>query len=205
MKILKFINKNEKKNNQNLTANRFLNIRDIQRNFLYTITDNKVIAYLKIYPKNCNLMNQDEKIGHAKNITKNFAAELKPFKLFFANRPIDLNKNYDYQIYLKEKEKNPLKYSLLEKRAKSFGNLSTTGKAEESEIYLMIWENNDEYAEATLIKRLNELKMKLTNSGYKSEILDEKLIIQLINSFNNSDSVYQEDAEYLESPLVVNL
>lgn len=91
----------------------------------------------------------------------------------------------------------------MEKRAKSFGNLSTTGKAEESEIYLMIWEKNDEYAEQSLMKRLNELKMKLTNSGYKTEILDEKLIIQLINSFNNSDSVYQENAEYLETPLKV--
>ena len=87
MKILDFFkgfNKKIKKNEQNLTTNRFLNIRDIQGNFLYTITTNKVIAYLKIYPKNCNLMNKDEKIGHAKNITKNFAAELKPFKLFFA-------------------------------------------------------------------------------------------------------------------------
>ena len=150
-------------------------------------------------------MSLPERVAHAKNITKNFASELKPFKLFFANRPIDLNKNYDYQVYLKEKEKNSLKYSLLEKRAKSFGNLSTTGKAEESEIYLMIWENNDEYAEQTLLKRLNEMKMKLTNSGYKTEILDEKLIIQLINSFNNSDSVYQENADYLESPLQVNI
>lgn len=193
------------KKKENISANKFLNIRDIQGNFLYTINDNKVIAYLKIYPKNCNLMSLPERVAHAKSLTKNFAAELKPFKLFFANRPIDLNKNYDYQIYLKEKEKNTLKYSLLEKRAKSFGNLSTTGKAEESEIYLMIWENNDEYAEQTLLKRLNEMKMKLTNSGYKTEIMDEKLIIQLINSFNNSDSVYQENSEYLESPLKVEI
>lgn len=191
------------KKKENISANLFLDVRDIQAEFLYQIKKNNVLGYLKIYPKNCNLMSLPEKIAHAKNLTKNFAAELKPFKLFFANRPIDLNKNYDYQVYLKEKEKDSLKYSLLEKRAKSFGNLSTTGKAEESEIYLMIWEKNDEYAEQSLMKRLNELKMKLTNSGYKTEILDEKLIIQLINSFNNSDSVYQEDADYLESPPTV--
>ena len=34
-----------------ISANRFLNIKDIQGNFLYT-TDGKVLAYLKIYPKN---------------------------------------------------------------------------------------------------------------------------------------------------------
>ena len=36
-----------------ISANRFLNIKDIQGNFLYT-TDGKVLAYLKIYPKNSN-------------------------------------------------------------------------------------------------------------------------------------------------------
>ena len=41
-----------------ISANRFLNIKDIQGNFLYT-TDGKVLAYLKIYPKNCKLMSND--------------------------------------------------------------------------------------------------------------------------------------------------
>ena len=72
-----------KKRENNISANKFLNIRDIQGNFLYTINENMVIAYLKIYPKNCNLMSLPERVAHAKNITKNFASELKPFKLFF--------------------------------------------------------------------------------------------------------------------------
>ena len=33
----------------------------------------------------------------------------------------------------------------------------------------------------------------------------EKLIIQLVNSFNNTDDIYLEDSNYLESPLVVNI
>ena len=40
-----------------ISANKFLNIKDIQGNFLYT-TDGKVLAYLKIYPKNCKLMSK---------------------------------------------------------------------------------------------------------------------------------------------------
>lgn len=184
------------------TANRFLNIRDIENNFLYTI-DGKVLAYLKIYPKNCKLMSKDEQEAHAKMLTRNFASELKPFKLYYTNRPINLQRNQDYQAFLMEKEKNALKFNLQEKRSRSFGNLSVTGKALETEIYLIIWEKDTEYVEQELMKRLNDLKLKFTNCGYRSEILDEKMIIQLVNSYTNPDVAYIEDQEYLQiSPRV---
>lgn len=190
------------KNKPTITANRFLNIKDIQGNFLYTI-DGKVLAYLKIYPKNCKLMSKEEQKSHAQILTRNFASELKPFKLYFTNRPVNLQRNQDYQAELMDKEKNALKFSLQGKRSRSFGNLSVRGKALESEIYLIVWGDNTEYIEQDLIKRLNDLKMKFTNSGYKTEILEERLIIQLINSYTNPDIAYIENQNYLETPLTV--
>lgn len=190
------------KNKPTITANRFLNIKDIQGNFLYTI-DGKVLAYLKIYPKNCKLMSKEEQKNHAQILTRNFASELEPFKLYFTNRPVNLQRNQDYQAELMDKEKNALKFSLQGKRSRSFGNLSVRGKALESEIYLIVWGDNTEYIEQDLIKRLNELKMKFTNSGYKTEILEERLIIQLVNSYTNPDVAYVENQNYLESPLTV--
>lgn len=190
------------KNKPTITANRFLNIKDIQGNFLYTI-DGKVLAYLKIYPKNCKLMSKEEQKSHAQILTRNFASELKPFKLYFTNRPVNLQRNQDYQAELMDKEKNALKFSLQGKRSRSFGNLSVRGKALESEIYLIVWGDNTEYIEQDLIKRLNDLKMKFTNSGYKTEILEERLIIQLVNSYTNPDVAYIENQNYLETPLTV--
>ena len=190
------------RNKEQLTANKFLNIRDIQGNFLYTI-DGKVLAYLKIYPKNCKLMSKQEQLNHAEVLTRNFSGELKPFKLYFTNRPVNLQKNQDYQAALMDKEKNTFKFNLQAKRSRSFGNLSVRGKALESEIYLIIWGDNTEYIEQELIKRLNDLKMKFSNSGYKTEILEEKLIIQLVNSYTNPDIAYIENQEYLEMPLTV--
>ena len=190
------------KNKPTITANRFLNIKDIQGNFLYTI-DGKVLTYLKIYPKNCKLMSKEEQKNHAQILTRNFASELKPFKLYFTNRPVNLQRNQDYQAELMDKEKNALKFSLQGKRSRSFGNLSVRGKALESEIYLIVWGDNTEYIEQDLIKRLNDLKMKFTNSGYKTEILEERLIIQLVNSYTNPDIAYIENQNYLETPLTV--
>lgn len=190
------------KSKPTITANKFLNIKDIQGNFLYTI-DGKVLAYLKIYPKNCKLMSKEEQKNHAQILTRNFASELKPFKLYFTNRPVNLQRNQDYQAELMDKEKNALKFSLQGKRSRSFGNLSVRGKALESEIYLIVWGENTEYIEQDLIKRLNDLKMKFTNSGYRTEILEERLIIQLVNSYTNPDVAYIENQDYLESPLTV--
>lgn len=196
--------KNLFKKRENISANKFLNIRDIQGNYLYTI-DNKVLAYLKIYTKNCKLMSKDEQVGHGKSLTKNFVSELKPFKLFFTNRPIDLAKNQDFQLSLIEKENDSFKYNLLEQRNASFSSLATRGRVVESEIYFIIWDENNDYAEENLLKRLNEIKLKFANVGYKTEILGEKQIIQLVNSFNNSDDIYLEDSNYLEGPIGVNL
>ena len=131
--ILDLLKRKKKNNNIKTSANLFLNIKDVQGNFLYTI-DNKVLCYLRIYPKNCKLMSKEEQVAHGRSITRNFASELKPLKLYFTNRPIDLRKNQDFQASLMEKEKEALKFSLLDKRSRSFGVLSTTGKALESEI-----------------------------------------------------------------------
>ncbi len=186
-----------------ISANRFLNIKDIQGNFLYTL-DNKVLSYLKIYTKNCKLMSKEEQKNHAQILTRNFASELKPFKLYFTNRPVNLQKNQDYQAELMDKEKNALKFSLQGKRSRSFGNLSVTGKALESEIYLIIWGENTEYIEQELMKRLNDIKMKFANSGYRTEILEERLIIQLVNSYTNPDVAYIENQDYMQMPVIVN-
>lgn len=192
---------NNKKNTKNeISANLFLNIRDIQSNFLYTI-DDKVICYLKIFPKNCKLMSKEEKYSHARILTSNLASELRQFKILTTNRPVDLQKNQDFQAYLMENEDNSKKFSLLNLRSKSFGFLSITGKALESEIFMMIWEKDDDNVEQNLIKRINELKMKFTNSGYNTQILEEKEIIQLVNSYTNPTFAYSEDQNYLEGAL----
>ncbi|MDO5556614.1 MAG: hypothetical protein Q4G09_08560 [Clostridia bacterium] len=197
MKIFNFnINKPE------ISSNKFLNIKDIQGNFLYT-QDNKILAYLKIYPKNCKLMSKEEQNAHAKILTRNFTNELKPFKLYFTNRPIDLQKNQNFQNKLMDKEKNTLKFNLQNQRGKCFGELSIRGKSLESEIYLIIWEENNDYIEQELLKRLNDLKMKFTNCGYRTEILEERLIIQLVNSFTNPDVSYTENQEYIQMPIMV--
>lgn len=199
MSKLKLFNGVKKKQQEEIAANTFLNIRTVQDGKIYTI-DNKILGILRIFPKNCNLMSQDEKKAHARVLTSNMATELKPFKLYFANRPVDLQKNQDFQAMLMENEANTTKFYLLNQRMKSFGMLSATGKAQESEIYLIIWEDKlDDHSAVTIDKRLNDLKMNLSNATYKTEILNDKQLIQLINGFTNPLSAYIEDQDYMDN------
>ena len=170
---------------------------------IYTI-DNKILGILRIYPKNCNLMSQDERKAHARVLTSNMATELKPFKLYFANRPVDLQRNQDYQAMLMDNEANSTKFYLLNQRMKSFGMLSATGKAQESEIYLIIWETKlDDHSAVEIDKRLNEMKRNLSNATYKTEILNDKQIIQVINGFTNPITAYLEDQDYMDNVVQV--
>lgn len=185
----------KKEQEKALSAQHFLNIRAIENNFLYTI-DGQVLGFLKVHPENCKLMTKDEQMGHARRLVSSFSSELKPFKIFFTNRPVDLQKNQDYQTQLMEKETNSLKFALLNQRSRSFGLLSSTGKALESEIYIVIWEQNDEHVEEEILKRLSGLKQRLSNSGYRTEILEKNKIIQLIQSYLLPDVAYTEDKYY---------
>ena len=50
------------------TANEFLNVKDIQGNFLYT-KDNKIFAYLQIQSISLDLLSEREKKIKIKNLT----------------------------------------------------------------------------------------------------------------------------------------
>ena len=51
-----------------ITANEFVNVKDIRGNFLYT-RDNLALAYLKIYPISTELFSKNEKRLIAKQLT----------------------------------------------------------------------------------------------------------------------------------------
>lgn len=195
----------KKKNEKiELSANMFLGIKDIQGSFLYR-TDNTVLTFIKIFPKNCKLMNKEEQLLHSKKITREFVSELKEFKIYFTNRPVDTAGLTEYQASLLEKTHDNQKSFLINERIKGLNSLSVEGKALESEIYIILKEKNTEYAENDLSKRANEISLKLNNSSYRSEILDEKQIIQLCNSYNNPDNAYMEDQNYIESSMYLNI
>lgn len=185
---------------QNETANLLLNIKDIQKGFLYTI-DGLVLSYLKVFPKNLKLMSKQDQMLHAQKLSAELVSERKPFKIYLTNRPLDVTAMNDYQANLVDNEKDNQKQFLIQCRKNSLYNLASTGQSLEGEVFIIIWERDSDYVEDTLNKRINELNLKLTNAGYQTQVLEEKEIIQLCNSYTNPSTAYSEGTDYLESPM----
>ena len=185
---------------QDETANMFLNIKDIQKGFLYTI-DGFVLSYLKIFPKNLKLMSKEDQMLHAQKLASELVSERKPLKIYLTNRPLDVTAMNDYQANLCDNEKDNQKQFLIQCRKNSLYSLASTGQSLEGEVFIIIWERDSDYVEDALTKRINELSLKLTNAGYQTEVLEEKGIIQLCNSYTNPSTAYSEGTYYLESPM----
>lgn len=204
MHLLKKIFKKESVDlsNELQTANEFIDIKDIQGSFLYT-NSGEIITYIKVFAKNTKLMNKEEQKNHAKRLTAEFVSEQKPFKIYYTNRPVDTTKNIDYQNALIDYETDNNKIYFLTERMTTFYRLSSSGEALEGEVFIVIWEKNVDYAEEELMKRANDMETRFRNCNYKTKILEEKEIIQLVNSYTNPTTAYDENQEYLGFPMEI--
>lgn len=73
-----------------MTANEFVNVKDIRGNFLYT-RDNVALAYLKIFPISTELFSKNEKRLIAKQLTASLSSSQYPFQLLAVSRPVDIS------------------------------------------------------------------------------------------------------------------
>ena len=73
-----------------VTANEFVNVRDVQGKFLYT-RDGFVLAYLRIMPVSIDLFSKSEKKQIVRRLTANMSAIQYPFQLLAVSRPVDIS------------------------------------------------------------------------------------------------------------------
>lgn len=187
--------KKKKSENQVLSCNEFLKIKDIRSDLLYT-TDNYVFTYLQVFPQNTKLKNMSEKTHIALNLAREFSTETEPMCLFLTNRPVDVSAMTDYQAQLSLEATDTQIQSLLKQRIEGLNSLANTGIALEEEIYIKIWKKDKDGVEEELNTRKNRLSQELLNAGYKSKFLTQKELQQLCDSFTNPDSSTEESQDY---------
>ena len=83
---------------KNKSLNEFLNIKNIDEKFLYTL-DNKVISFIKIYPINTELFSEEELENKMDSMSIEFSNEQYPYSIFVIPRKVDISD------YVKEQEK----------------------------------------------------------------------------------------------------
>lgn len=75
--MFQLIKKKPQADKKVLTAQQFINVKDIKGKILYS-RDNHVFAYIKVYPVSIDLLSENEKMSLCKSLSAELSSEKNP-------------------------------------------------------------------------------------------------------------------------------
>ncbi|WP_026894263.1 hypothetical protein [Clostridiisalibacter paucivorans] len=195
-----FIKRNKNKeqtelSNAQITANEFINVKDIKDRFLYT-RDGQIIMYIKINPISIDLFSDIEKEQICSSLTAELSSIRKPFKFLAVSRPVDISPLINEYTQLLSETNNQKQKELLRNEMMVMSNYAISGDVVERQFYIMIWDKYHEHVEKDILKECREFVSKFESGNIRCEILKEQEIVRLCNLVNNPAYVGLEDGEF---------
>ena len=184
--------------NKNKSLNEFLNIKNIDENFLYTL-DNKVITFIKVYPINTELFSEEELENKMDSMSVEFSNEQYPYSIFVIPRKVDISDYIKEQERLKKNIQDEISIKIVEKRIIATHELVADKNIIENEFYLYIWEDDSENVKEKILKRANNWRKRFKDCGFETEILEKTQIILLAKSFTIPEFARKESVDYDDS------
>ena len=177
------------------SINEFLNIKDIKKNYLYTL-DEQVILFIKVNPINIELLS-DEELEQKMDVGAiEFSLEQYPYKILVIPRAVDISEHIREQEELKNKLQDDICIKIINNRIISTSELVENKNIIENEFYIMIFDKTKENIENELNKRANNWLSRLKNLGFSSTVLEERDIILLVKSFTIPEFARTEGTDY---------
>ena len=199
-----FYTKLMKKKQQNhinisaVTANEFVNVKDIRGKFLYT-RDGIVMAYLKISPISIDLFSKNEKKQLIRQLTANMSGISYSFHLLAVSRPVDISPLLSELSDTLTASGDVHQKELLRQEILEMSTCALSGDVVERQFFIQIWDKQQEDIERELLQRLKYLEGYFNDVGIRCEILEQQDIIRLCNLVNNPAYVHLEDTEVMPS------
>lgn len=167
---------------KNKSINEFLNIKNIEENFLYTL-DEQVILFIRINPINTNLFSEEELEIKMNSMSIEFCNEQYPYTVFIIPRKVDITDYIKEQETLKRKLQDETSINIVEKRILATHQLVANKNIIENEFYLLIWDNDSEDIKEKLNRRANTWMKRFKNCEFQTRTLNKSEIILLVKSF----------------------
>ena len=183
---------------KNKSLNEFLNIKKIEKIFLYTL-DKQIISFIKVYPVNTELFSEEELVQKMDSTSVEFSNEQYPYTIFVIPRKVDIADFIKEQEELKKKINDETSIRIIEKRIIATQEMVANKNIIENEFYICIWENALDGAEERLEKRAENWKNRLKQCELESEILEKSQIILLMKSFTIPEFARKENVNYDDS------
>ena len=184
--------------NKNKSLNEFLNIKNIDENFLYTL-DNKVITFIKVYPINTELFSEEELENKMDSMSVEFSNEQYAYSIFVIPRKVDISDYVKEQEELKKNIQDEISIKIVEKRIIATHELVADKNIIENEFYLYIWEEDSDNVKEKILKRANNWRKRFKDCGFETEILEKTQIILLAKSFTIPEFARKESVDYDDS------
>lgn len=172
-----------------MTANEFTGVKDIRGCFLYR-TDGLIMAYLRVYFLNLDLLSDEDRRAKTETLTHSFEGDRKNFVYEAYPREIDLDK---YKTELKDRYKAELnhigKRHILTMMLNEAVELASNGENFEHVHFIKLWTaagRNRLDREKELKERLNDFQKRYAAVGIRTEILNEQEIIKMCSLYGNA-------------------
>ena len=179
-----------------ITTNEFMGVKDIRGCFLYR-TDGYIMAYLRVYFLNLDLLSDEDRRAKTEALTHSFEGERKNFVYEAYPREIDLDR---YKNELKNRYKEELnhigKRHVLTMMLNEAIELASNGENFEHVHFIKLWAapggRNRLDTEKELKERLADFQKRYAAVGVRTEILDEQEIIKVCSLYGNAvQAVYE--------------
>ena len=188
-----------------ISANEFINIKNISGNILYT-NDEYIFSYIRLTPISVDLLSPTEKKLLINTLTAELSSETKPFQFFAISQAVDMSKIIDNLHIIKDTVVNDnTRNKLIYNEINQITSFAINGDIIERQFFVIIWEKESEDGEMILRRRANDLTYKFDSCGITAEILDTQRIYQLLKLFSHpysSDNNIKEDDYAPNIPII---
>jgi len=205
---LNLIKKNEAKKNSNSsqdnsykTAQEFINIVDIDDNFLYT-DNGMAIIYIRVQGLIIDLLSKSEQEILVKQLAADFSDINFPFKHISVSRPVDISPTLTYWHELLDVTDCDIRKMLLKNEISELGKVALSAHIVERQHYISFWDHLDETGE--LLKKAFLLVEKFKQNNIDAHILNNAEIVRLINLIHNPNYVHLENTDYEATLPIIN-
>lgn len=198
MKEVILIIKLFQKNSKVQSLNEFLNIKDIKRNYLYTL-DNQIMVFIKVNPINIELLSDSELERKMDSEAIEFSNEQYPYKIMVIPRTVDISEHIREQEQLKKTLDDDVCIEIINNRIIATMEIVENKNIIENEFYIMLYDNYRDNIEHELNKRVNSWINRLNNCELKCEVLEEREIILLMKSFTIPEFARTEGTDYTDN------
>lgn len=180
------------------SLNEFLNIKNIKRNYLYTL-DNQIMIFIKVNPINIELLSNSELEKKIDSDAIEFSNEQYPYKIMVIPKAVDISGHIHEQEQLKKTLKDDVCIEIINNRIIATMEIVENKNIIENEFYIMLYDNYRDNIEHELNKRVNSWINRLNNCELRCEVLEERDIILLMKSFTIPEFARTETADYTDN------